>query len=1132
MKSPVTTCVVILLLALFAAGPAFTQELRNDAYRLALNDDGSVAVRVEGAAEVVVRPEFTVLFSATDPGCLRVPVHPNYAVAPRVAVRWRKSNETLEGLNAWVGSDAFEAVTGVRGSVTQDGKDRAWEFRDDKGNVKVRVAKHYAQDTTRALNVGTATAMRPSRSEQRADGVRWQYDPQPHFTLSAELTLPPGSGDPLVRYHLTPKRAGYYSVVYTGAPALPKRKGVPVPQECAARGYKQFDYVITEVDLHLPRAHVGAADVNVAIVADPSECRFRLPTIADSRFGLMLQSVEASDGKNDLLRPVIIAPLLGGYESKMSNDATSEHSFGFRVVVRPGNWTDTYAHIARDVHGLRDQRDNTGPGSLNGTLERVIDFLADRSHQNHALWDPEQKYYDYYTNKTGVFKPFSPLYGLSAAIVTDDETFFDERALPTVEYALSRRTSVFAPYEAVDNKQANSAGRQVGEPYVSHAQLLSLDAMFQGRNLVLRALADEKAPAKSPATTSIRLGASVTEEAFFNAVERADATHDEADIRTAREAAYHQLAKINLYPVPPATSVTVDRGGHAPVHFHSYGRHKNIWGYPRPVPIAATEQTVPAWRIARVGVPGIAYPIEYWMNMHGAIMHTAGLARDPLLRDVARWGMVGRFGNFPGDNRSIDSLVGELPDAVDRKPWEWNFATVNPGHAWDFAAQVLDFLVSDAFERSQGAIDFPSESAAGSLFRTRIYGAKPGQFYGEHGVRLWLPRGLVTSTSRQLDYIAAYRDDTFYLAVWNQSFEPVEAELTLDDKLVECKGEAQTWRDNVPGKPLSVLHNRVTVKLTPKGILALKIPAKVKPRLQARLYDKSLAPLGTRSFAQIETPFGPVHAMLLRSGRGRTTAFVYTEALPEKVIAARLRWRQGDGDWRDATDAIYPYEFTVDLRDDAGDFAFVFEVEDEKSHVLSSHPTLLAFDDASTTAPPSAPRRSGPIASVHASQPAPKLSTITPPSDEFVRYLQSAANVGDFGKRDDGRFYPYSTPLGRRIGWRQIVWDKAHYDVGCDPADAERAFRNDLLRTAIQLQKKLAERSPAVDFNTLDERQRETLLDLAVSNGVAGLSDELLECVLARDWNRMTRECLYIRYAGHAPDHARNRAFAKRWEIE
>src|SRR5436309_1567298 len=103
-----------------------------------------------------------------------------------------------------------------------------------------------------------------------------------------------------------------------------------------------------------------------------------------------------------ILRPVLIAPLLGGPDSKMR--AGVPWQFTFRCVVRAGDWKETYSHIARDIHGFRDQRDNSGPGPLNATLERVMDFLSDRRGGNHALWDAQQKYYDYFTDKTGIFK--------------------------------------------------------------------------------------------------------------------------------------------------------------------------------------------------------------------------------------------------------------------------------------------------------------------------------------------------------------------------------------------------------------------------------------------------------------------------------------------------------------------------------------------------------------------------------------------------------------------------------------------------------------------------------------------------------------------------------------------------------
>jgi len=751
-------------------------------------------------------PEFTVLWSETDPQLKRNPSHPDYVTAPRIALRWGGK------------SQPFAA--------------------------------------------GHRVVMKP---------VRGAYAPQPEFTFAAEMTQT--NDDTEITFTLTPRREAFFSVAFTGAPDTPLADTLPVPQECDARGHKQFNFVLSEADLKLPRAHVATKTGNIALVADPRECRFRLPTIADSRFGFMLQL------ENGRLKPVLFAPLLGGAESRMK--AGQPYRFTLRCVVRAGDWKDTYRHIARDIHGFRDQRDNSGPGPLNGALERVMAFLAGP----HAMWDPQQKYYDYFTDKTGVFKPFSPLYGLSAAIVTDDEEFFRQRARPAVEFALSRRTNVFAPYDNTDNKQARSATRELGAPYISTAQLASLDELFQHRTPVFRALSG--APAK-PASD---------EEKFFDLVDR-------ADVQGAVEAAYRIAATLNLYPSPPDAMVTVDRGGLVPVHFHSFGRHRNIWGFPPPQPLAKPEQTVPAWRIARLGTPSPAYPMEYWMNVHGALMRTAGLARDDFLRDLARWGMVGRFGNYPGDNRSQDSLVAELPDAVERMPWDWNFATVNPGHAWDFAGAVLDFLVSDAFERSRGAIDFPAVSAAGSHFRVRIYGAKPGRFNGEDNVHLWLPRGLVACDNRQFDWLTGYGNGKFYLALMNQSFREERATVTLNRDLVECNS------------------NRLAVTVAPKGLAMFALPATVKPRLQAKLYDVAAPALGSGSHTNV----GPVHAMLLRAGRGLTSAFVYTEALPEDVIAAKLRWRQGDGAWQEMTDDVFPYEFSIDIGE--GDLQCVFEIED------------------------------------------------------------------------------------------------------------------------------------------------------------------------------------------------------------
>ncbi len=1115
--------------------------LKNDRYILEVAPDGAVTVEVASFPSQQLHPEFTVLWSAANPGLIRYPSHPNYVVAPRPALRWHDENEPAKDINAWLASPGFKAATGLVGEVKgKEGGGRDWEFRDAEGKVVVRVTGPRAMETSHPFVVGHRIVMQAIRHTVSDRQIQWEFAPQPQGILRAELTLPPGTADPQITYTITPAIDAFFSVAFTGAPAIAFGATLSIPQECDARTHKQFNFVMSEPDLHLPRVQVATTAGNIALAVDPAECRFRLPTIEDARFGAMLEQ------KEGFLRPVLLAPLLGGAESRM--EVGHSWSFTFRYIQRAGDWKETYAYIAREIQGLRDQRDNSGAGPLNAALEHAVDFLSDQNGHNYALWDREQKYYDYFSDKTGIFKPFSPLYGLSVAIVTDDERLFKTRGLPAMEYALSRRFSVFAPYDNSDNKQANSAVRTVGAPYLAYAQLLSLHELLQRRTPALRDLAEKRgADTKSVSdalacwrltgdattlakarTNSAKLSGR-TEDELFDLLDLADASGNPVDLRAALDAAYQNAAqKWNLYPVPPDSLVTVDAGGQAPVHQHSYGRHR-AWGYPPPQPVAVPQQIVPAWRVARLGVPGIAYPMEYWMNTHGATLRIAGLAQDPFLRDLAHWGMVGRFGNYAGDNRSKESLIAERSDVVEVPPWKWNFATVNPGHAWDFVAALLDFLVSDAFERSKGAIDFPAVSAAKSAFRVRIYGAGPGRFYGDAKVYLWLPRGLLTTSNPQCDWLAGYGNGQLYLALWNQSFQEETVAVTIDRTLAECDASqaARVWRNSAPAPSLSVADNRFTTTLPAKGIVALAIPAKVKPRLQAALYAPTLPALGASSFCTVNSVFSPVHAMLISAGRGLTSAFVYTEALPERVIAARLRWKQGNGEWQEISDSIYPYEFSPVL-DDEGDFACVLEIEDARQKILRSPLLILSPSGTAPTQvalPPEEPFPPLPPAV------AKETPSHPPPSADFVAYLKNAANPDNFGLRN-GRYYPYSTPQGRRIAWRQPVWDKALYAQGCTSQEAERHLLADLARSQSELQERLAARKPAVDFFHLNQRQQETLLDLACTEGASHLAPELVDAVLAENWPRLIEGHLYVRYAGHAPDHLRNKAFAQRWGIE
>jgi hypothetical protein len=935
----------ILPPALAAAAPS----LENTRYQVAVQNDGSVHIATAGVPTQVLQPEFVVMFSARDPGYHRN--HLNYPLAPRTAIRWANYEPELAELNRGLASPEVRQATQSEVTVTADAAhERTWTYRDASGKVTYRFSGPYARGTIDPFLAGTRTNLRARAATVVDRTVRWEFDSPPGFAFRAELTLPAGDADPQITHTLTAAEAGHYAVAFVGAPALPVLALQTIPQECAGRGHRQFNHLVCEGELQLPRAQLSTGNWNLALVVDAREAPFRIPTQANSRFGLML---EHAGGQ---LRPVAFAPIMGGAESKLAPGAARE--FRLHFVLQPGDWKEIYRTIARTHYGFRDQRDNSGPGSINRAIENTIDYLVDRHGRNHAMWHAEQKYYDYWTDNSGIFKPFSPLFGLAAAVVTDDEDFYRRRALPQVEFTLSRRSNIFAPYEVENNGQVKSRNRELGEAYLGAAQLVSLASFFQNRTPAILAQAERKgfapsdlaaqlarfqltgdpaelARAKAAAEAQLRRAKPMGGDDYMDFLDLHEATRDPRYLAAAVEGAYGLSTTLNLSPAVPDATVTADAGGHSPVHDHSTGRHKR-WGFPPPQPFPTPEQTVPAWRIALTGLQSQGYRGEFWMNHHGQLMRLAALAQDDFLRDLARWGMVGRFGTYAGDNRSKNSLVIERPDAVEHPIWDLNYATVNPGHAWEFVGELLDFLVSDVFHRSAQRIDFPAQSLPGSSFRVRVYGDRPGRFYGDDNVRLWLPRQLLTLANRQIDYVAAYAHDQVYVALLNQSFVAEEVNATLNPALVALRDThaARRWVQNGPPENVRVEGGRLVCRIQAKGIVAFAIAgARARTALHAKLFDPSAPRLGPRSFTQIAAPFGQVHALLLSPGRGLTSAFVYTDALPENTISATLRYRQGTAGWRTLTDAIFPYEFSPEYREGAGDLQLEFAVETSRQEV-------------------------------------------------------------------------------------------------------------------------------------------------------------------------------------------------------
>lgn len=149
-------------------------------------------------------------------------------------------------------------------------------------------------------------------------------------------------------------------------------------------------------------------------------------------------------------------------------------------------------------------------------------------------------------------------------------------------------------------------------------------------------------------------------------------------------------------------------------------------------------------------------------------------------------------------------------------------------------------------------------------------------------------------------------------------------------------------------------------------------------------------------------------------------------------------------------------------------------------------------------------------------------------TDDFVAHMKASTNPHEFGLRD-GRYYPYSTPYGRRIGYARPITDKALYRRGETPAEAEQHLRAGLATTARELESWLAQHHPEHAFATLTRTQQELLLGHAFTESLAGLSPAFVEAVLRADWDALLDGHLYVRSLGSWPDQIKNKAFGLRY---
>lgn len=926
----------ILVVLIFASAVSTAAELKNEIYTIKTIDADTVVIKHKDGGEWTFNLSFCVLFSDAD---------------PKPAARPGEVENVKYNIITWENKD-------LKTPSAQSSNRRDFASVGDGFDPRILQGSKSSR-TANLFYAAPQVYIRAKSVQTSPKAFKYTFDDNPGFEFGANLTLPSEEQPPVLQYIFTPKKAGYYSIGYIGAPQykLEELDEIFQPMIWQEKRFPATSIMTLAYRCTVPSAFITKGGVTMGVVADPKEFPFdELPLLDNSRFGVAVHN------KDHLAQPMLFAPVLGGENSKMRPG--QQFTFTLRPVVVKGDSTVAFEHVARNIYGFKDYRTNA-ICSVNETLENMVDYGM--SKWSRFLED--QKGCSYTTDAPGTVKNVSSLNPLELAIITDNEDIFNRRAYPYIEYMLSRKkflftvnekqkiqspsytlegpcapvselTSLYTIFErgtpgflTLAEKEFNSSrirnldviqsGQSWGNAlfmYLASSDKKYLDLAVKGADdYIKRRIDTPQVDFKDPDSSPFFWTAFVPK--FIELLELYEITRDKKYLNAARRGARQFVQFMWMCPTIPDKDIVVNKGGKAPMYWYLKRKgHKQMY-----VP----QETVPAWRMSSIGLTPessgtcTGHRAIFMANYAPWLIRIGYYADDPYLRELGRSAILGRYSNFPGYHMNTARTTAyEKADYPLREHKQLSVNSFHYNHIWPMMSMLIDYLVTEAMVRSESKIRFPSQFIEGYAYlQNKFYGTQEGRFYDNNDAILWMPKDLLKINNVEVNYIAARGKNRLYLAFMNESFDPVKAQVSLNGEFISQRPYTiKTREENQGPRQSSLAKNVFEISIASKGITTVTIEGvDIVSKFQHKVMGEKDKNAWHKGFVEFNDPDG--RAMVLNLGKTTKTVYVYLKNSKKNFTHVDLIYDLGQGQQR-ISDETFPWEFTVPIDADVMEFSF------------------------------------------------------------------------------------------------------------------------------------------------------------------------------------------------------------------